>query len=167
MNWSTIISGSALIISIFSIVYTYYRNKRKLEVDLWIDNENNDLVTACAYNPSFRSISLIYFNYAINGNLINIKDGTYPVDPSIYGVGAYSTRFEEEIKFPYILTEGEAVFITLKASNLAGTLHYNDYQNEHKLSVQFKTAEKKFATAEKKIYESKAIDFDIEKYRLN
>ena len=63
-----IISLLVLIISILSIIYIYYRNKRKIEVKLWIDEVNPPIVKLCAFNSGYRSVALINCKLIINNN---------------------------------------------------------------------------------------------------
>jgi len=154
---SLIFSGIAIFIS----VYNFYQSIRKMEVDLWFDNEDKPKVSIYAYNPGQRPVTLIKFKYTINGKPSDIREGLHETDPSKYdGASAYNTGFDKKIDFPYVLKGGEAVFITQNAMNLAGTLHYKDFSGKIKLSAYFETTQKK-------IYKSKSIiDFDIEKYRI-
>lgn len=149
-----ITSGLALIISIFSVSYTYYQNKRKIEVDLWIDSEKErPLITICIYNPGFRSVALIKFKYLVNNEPVIIVKGKYKSNSSKYdGASHYRVNFDKMIDFPYILKEGEAVFITQRARNLATALYYKDYPNVVKLSAQFETAQKKIYKSKSTVY---------------
>jgi len=153
-----------LIISLIAIAfsaYNFYQSIRKMEVNLWIDEEDTPFITIYAFNPGQHPVPLINFKYCINKKTSNIREGTHESDPAKYdGASSYVTSFNKDFDFPYILKGGEAIFITHKATNLAGTLLYKGYTGKIKLSAYF-------VTVQKKIYKSKStIDFDIEKYRI-
>jgi hypothetical protein len=168
MDFNTIIpfilpvtSGLALIISIFSIGYTYYQNRRKIEVDIWIEYENQLVVNLCVFNPGYRSVALIKSKFLVNNEYIEIEEGGHDVDRLKFGSkapGSYWISPTKKVNFPYGLKEGDAVFYGLSARQLAYFLHYNGYSGIVKLSGYFKTAQKK-------IVKSKSIDFDIERYK--
>ena len=178
MDFNTIIpfilpitSGLALIISICSISYTYYQNKRKIEADLWFDHEESPRelwdyeyiprITLCGFNPGYRSVALIQFKLLVNNEPLYISEGLHKVDPKKYErISSYIVLFQQNIDFPHILGEGEAVFLSIDAPVVANFLYYNNFRGVVQLSGYFETAQKKIVKS------MSTIDFDIEKYRI-
>jgi len=152
------ISILAFIISLASLYYTYHQNKRKLEVEMWIDHENEDIIKLCAYNSGYRSISLIKCRFLVNNNIIDIRPGMHDVDMSKYGFNGYLIRPVNIINFPCQLKEGNSEYYALMAEQVATYLTFNGYSGVVKLSGFFKTAQKKTEKSKS------TIDFDIDNY---
>lgn len=170
MNFNTIIQFILPIttvlatgLSIISIFYTWHQNRLKIEVDISIDTqENQPLIKLCVFNIGYRPVALINCKLLVNNYPINIKEGIHQTDRSKnYGASAYSIKFDQKIDFPHTLKEGEAIFFSLTERQIAAFLYYNDFPSKIKLSGFYKTAQKK-------IYKTKSIDIDFEKYyKLN
>jgi hypothetical protein len=161
MDFSQIISVLAIIISIASICYTLYQNRRNMNVNLWINNKNVPMVTLCAYNSSYRSLAIINFTLCVNNEPITIIENMYTIPASEKRRGtSFSLKITKNIDLPHILGEGEAVFFLITAQQLTSLLYIKGYKNEVKLSGYFKTAQNK-------IYNSEStINLDIEEYRM-
>ena len=150
----------AFVISLIGIIYTYYQNRRKIEVDLWLDNENKPLISLCAYNSGYRSVALINYRFIVDNKSYELTEGLHEADRSKNGdnTSSFSVKFTKKFDFPYMLEEGNAAIYSITAQNLAVYLHYNGVSGVVKLSGYYKTAQKK------KEKSKSGIDFDIEKY---
>jgi hypothetical protein len=135
--------------------------RRKIEVNLWLDIiDGETIVHLCAFNPSYRSVTLIKCNFQVDDEPIEINRTSYEVDRTKYpnGPSRYVMRVTTEFNYPkHILKEGDAVFYSVKARLLAYFLHYHGFNGRIKLNGYFKTAQKNKV-------ESKSIEFNIEEY---
>jgi hypothetical protein len=135
--------------------------QRKIEVNLWLDDVDGDtIVHLCAFNSSYRSVTLIKCQFQVEGKPIDINRTSYAVDNSKYpnGPGRYEMRVTTEFNYPkHILKEGDTVFYSLKSHQLAMFLHYHGFNGNIKLNGFFKTAQKEKV-------ETKSIQFNIEEY---
>lgn len=110
------------------------------------------------HNPGQNPVTLRKFRYIINGKVSNIREGNHPIDDS-NPRNTYVTKFDNPIKFPYILTGKDSAFIIHRIHNLMVALSYNGYSGKIKLSAYFETAQNKKV-------KTKNIDIDIEKFKM-
>lgn len=63
-----IISLIAVVISFSSFIYSYLQNRRLINVNLFIekDEDNKPVVHLMAYNPGYRSITLLRSKFLVN-----------------------------------------------------------------------------------------------------
>ncbi|UTB32032.1 MAG: hypothetical protein NKF70_11085 [Methanobacterium sp. ERen5] len=72
----------------------------------------------------------------------------------------FMAEYIEQMELPQILGEGQAVFYSISAEVLATLAFKNEHMGIVKVSGIFKTADKK-------IYKTKSIDLNIDKYKMD
>ncbi len=155
-----LISGLALVVSIISILYTYMQNRRKIKVDLWLENVGYyKILNLCAFNPGYRSVALLNCQFLVNDKIFTFNEGLIkckePGQEFATGI-----KFRKKIDFPHGLKEGQAVFQSLTAQGVAVNLCNKKFTGKVKISGFFKTAQNKIVKSES------TVEFDINKYLI-
>jgi len=128
-------------------MYTKQQNKRRLEVNIRLNESNCDpqdiTVGLSAFNSGFRSVAIINYEFLVEDKIIDFDHIFFP---------------EGEFKLPYSIKEGEIALININAANLANWLKNKEYNGIVKLSGYYETAQNKK-------YSSKSIEFNIKDWK--
>jgi hypothetical protein len=112
-DYQLIINSVTLIAAIIAIaisVYNFFQSNRKLKADVWIDEDNEDVISYI-YNPGLKPVALIKFKYVINGKVSDIKERHHPVPTKPGNTYVTSFKKENKINFPSIIDGGGSDFI--------------------------------------------------------
>ncbi|MBI5458613.1 hypothetical protein [Methanobacterium sp.] len=147
------ISGLALLISIISVSYSYYQNRRFIEVTILSDTVKQDtIIKLVAYNPGYRSVALTKRQILAN-NEIKIEEGSFKLDE------VFSTRIEPigALRIPCVLKEGTVDVYQFNAERIATFLRSKGLSGEVQLSGYYELPRGN-------IYKSNTLNFNLDDY---
>lgn len=157
---------SGLILSAVSILYTRHQNIRNIDVHLKLNDKNypifedpcDSYVELSAFNSGYRSVTVIGYEFTVDGEIIHFTCENYYEDPKENTNIIIRPNTHDYL--PYHLKEGETTKAFIKVGELALVLS-NIRINKKKLSGKVKLSGY-FETAENKKYWSEPFEFDIE-----
>lgn len=163
---------SGLILSIISIVYTYYQNQRRIEVDIKFDDSGyytfedvGDItIKLLAFNAGFRPVSIINYELLVNNKIVRFTSATSYLDRK-ENVNII-VRPDCNNKFPHALNEGEITVARIKVGDLARVLKNviidkKRLKGEVELSGYFETGDNK------KYFAKNPIKFNIDDWYMH
>jgi len=160
MDSNTITIGIAviaLILSSINIWYTFWQNKRRIEVSLEFDYSSIVHVkdptfveiNLSAFNSGFRSVPITNYEFFVNEKVLTFEDcyEYFKKSPITFKTS------KKEKKLPFVLEEGELVVVQINPYELNFILEKQKYADDVMISGMFKSAQKE--------YSSKPIKFTV------